>query len=178
MTALFLAALLLVPGLPKSVTVDTESATNVPFAFTGGNIFHLQLDAVTTPSNSVVVAFGCDADGDGDLSPEESAILVGWSGEAWMVRDVAGRTNFLATAEAGDMTLDWKLRLWSADFSPRALDASLNGARVFESWGERAPAFLFDRRWDLAKVSVCGVGGPEFVISAREENDGLAIRVR
>lgn len=178
MNALFLAALLFVPGLPESATVDTESSTNVPFAFADGNIFHLQMDAVTTPSNSVMVAFGLDADGNGDLSPEESALLVGWSGETWMVRDVVGRTNFLASAETGDKTLDWRLRLKAANLAPRSLDARLNHVRIFEQWSERAPEFLFDRRWDLVRVSVCGMGERRFSLSAKRENDGLKVLVR
>ena len=43
----------------------------------------LQLAADFTPSNAVIVAFGTDANADGDLSPEETAGRVGVDCGEW-----------------------------------------------------------------------------------------------
>ena len=47
----------------------------------------LQLATDFTPSNAVIVAFGTDANADGDLSPEETALRVGADCGASFIRD-------------------------------------------------------------------------------------------
>ena len=82
------AALLLVPvvalgvtveSLPQAAYADTEVSTNVPFAVSLDSMsrleFSLSLDSSVT--NSVEVSVGTDADGDGDLSLDETDYTVG-----------------------------------------------------------------------------------------------------
>ena len=77
-----------VPSLPEAAFPDTEVSTNFTFAVGAvANrklVFSLELQA--TPSNSVEVAIGCDANGDGHLSIDESDLTVGYDCGEWFVR--------------------------------------------------------------------------------------------
>ena len=74
-----------VAALPDSSFADTEVSTNFTFAVGGGSnrrlVFSLELQ--TTPSNNVEIAIGCDANGDGRLSIDESGLPVGYDCEEW-----------------------------------------------------------------------------------------------
>ena len=91
-----------VEPLPPSEYADTEVSTNIPFevnfdAMSRMN-FSISLDA--SPSNGVEVSIGEDANGDGNLSPEESAYTFGFDRGRWFVRDAVGdaETNLPAPA--------------------------------------------------------------------------------
>ena len=80
-----------VPALPPSEYADTEVSTNFVFAVGEGGgrrlVFSLELEAATT--NNVDVAIGCDADCDGRLSLDETALAVGYDCGPWFVRSAA-----------------------------------------------------------------------------------------
>ena len=77
-----------VPAMPQSEFADTEVSTNFTFAVGAvANrrlVFTLELQA--SPSNNVEVAIGCDANGDGHLSLDESGLTVGYDCGEWFVR--------------------------------------------------------------------------------------------
>ena len=56
---------------------DTEVATNVPFRVSLDDMSRIEvsLSLVATPTNVVEVAIGADANGDGELSFEETIII-------------------------------------------------------------------------------------------------------
>ena len=80
-----------VPALPPPEFADTEVATNSTFAVGEGRncrlVFTVELAA--TPTNNVDVAIGCDADDDGLLSLDETALTVGYDCGEWFVRSAA-----------------------------------------------------------------------------------------
>ena len=80
-----------VPALPPSEYADTEVSTNFAFAVGEGGgrrlVFTLELEA--TPTNNVEVAIGHDADGDGCLSLDETALAVGYDCGEWFTRSAA-----------------------------------------------------------------------------------------
>ena len=80
-----------VEALPQSEYADTEVTTNIPFAVSFDTMsrvnFALSLDA--SPSNSVEVSIGEDANGDGNLSVEEAAYTFGFACGRWFKRDAA-----------------------------------------------------------------------------------------
>ena len=93
-----IAALLLIPTMARGVTVeplpqsayaDTEVSTNVPFAVSLDSMsrleFTLSLDVSST--NSVEASIGTDADGDGNLSLDETDYTVGCRCGVWFQRD-------------------------------------------------------------------------------------------
>lgn len=67
------------PQLPEGTLPDTEVSTNVVLNVDAERLqtFRLRLQAESCASNEVVVAVGCDADGDGDLSFDEAAFAFG-----------------------------------------------------------------------------------------------------
>ena len=77
-----------VPILPQSEFADTEVSTNITFGVGAAAnrrlVFTLELQA--SPSNNVEVAIGCDANGDGHLSLDESGLTVGYDCGEWFVR--------------------------------------------------------------------------------------------
>ena len=104
--------------LPPGDYADTEVSTNVAFAVNADQtdmmLIALAFDA--TPSNSVEVAIGHDADSDGNLSPEESAVVFGYDCGTWFQRST--KRNLLLPAEPGGLRLrksrgeigfDWNL---------------------------------------------------------------------
>ena len=77
--------------LPASEYTDTEVSTNFTFAVGESGwrrlVFSLELEAGTT--NNVEVAIGCDADCDGRLSLDETALAVGYDCGEWFARSAA-----------------------------------------------------------------------------------------
>ena len=77
-----------VQELPPSEFADTEVSTNMAFVVERPAMtrieFTVALDA--TPTNNVEVAIGTDANGDGNLSVEESAYVYGYDCGTWFAR--------------------------------------------------------------------------------------------
>ena len=92
-----------VETLPQSEYADTEVSTNIPFAVSFDTMsrvnFALSLDA--SPSNSVEVSIGEDANGDGNLSPEESAYTFGFDCGRWFTRSAADDSETVETDNQG-----------------------------------------------------------------------------
>ena len=67
------------PQLPEGTLPDTEVSTNVALSVQhDGNMrFSFSIDVASCTSNEVLVAVGCDADSDGDLSQDEAAFVYG-----------------------------------------------------------------------------------------------------
>ena len=73
--------------LPACGYADTETSTNVPFAFVRSGVrnFEFDLCLAGTPSNNVQLAFGRDADSDGVLSVDETDMSFGWDCGEWRI---------------------------------------------------------------------------------------------
>ena len=98
--SLFAALNASITQLPPGDYADTEVSTNFPVAVdlreTSRVVFDVALDA--SPSNSVEVAIGTDADGDGNLAVEESAYTFGCDCGGWFCRNTAkNRLDVLGT---------------------------------------------------------------------------------
>ena len=91
--------------LPPSDYADTEVSTNVRFTVNANltDMMSIALDFDATPSNSVEVAIGHDADSDGNLSLEESAFVFGYDCGTWFQRST--KRNLLLPAEPGRLRL-------------------------------------------------------------------------
>ena len=68
------------PALPPVASPDTETVTNLAFTAweRGLHEFRFDLSFAGTTSNNVEIAFGTDANGDGELSDGEVTLLAGW----------------------------------------------------------------------------------------------------
>jgi len=156
----FAAGTIHVPTLPPSLFADSEVSTNVVVNRTRNDVkvFDVSLDLAASVSNSVQIAFGQDSDGDGDLAPGETALVVGWRTRRWFVEDVRrGVRHFEPASDAsGPRFLRMSVRT-DDGFAPESAAFTNETGACFADLSRPAPAFLFDRSWNLAKVTRRGV---------------------
>ena len=148
------------PTLPVAEWPDCEAATNaaLPVAtWQKRGHFDVQM-SVAAGTNLVQLAFGCDADGDGELSRDETAFVVGRGlGEAF-VEDVAARMQYAESLPPppGRRGLGLRVSL-DRDGAPTGLIATNEaGVAVFSEWRHAPPAFCFDPSWDTVRVVSAG----------------------
>ena len=146
-----------VETLPQSEYADTEVSTNIPFevSFDTMSRMNFSISLEASPSNSVEVSIGEDANGDGNLSPEEAAYTFGFDCGRWFTRDAA-------KDEETDVP------------APRGEDAA--GTVV-----ERTFVFkrrMMDERWDMVKVTRRGVAEIGEVALVEGRKPGFAVEVR
>jgi hypothetical protein len=115
-----------IPALPQSEFADMEVSTNFAFSVGGGSnrrlAFSLELQA--SPSNNVEVAIGCDADNDGRLSLDETALAVGYDCGEWFVRSAAkDSVTYSDVADSGTFRRTYEVR-------SRYIDPSWNLVKV------------------------------------------------
>ena len=147
---------------PRSPFLDTEASTNVAFSLVRGDVkaFDVRIDLAGTVSNCVQVAFGRDADGDGDLAPGETGLVLGWRAGRYLVEDVAAGAR-LFEMNCGPAGVDRFLHLrveTDADSAPRAASLANEVGACFPDLASECPAWLFRRDWDLLQVARRGVG--------------------
>ena len=145
-----------VTPLPPSEFADTEVSTNIAFAVERPAMtrieFTVALDA--TPTNNVEVAIGTDANGDGNLSVEESAYAFGYDCGTWFCRE---RDKQKIENTAVDL-----------DLLPRP---------------HLSHTFILKRRqldtaWNLVKVTRRGCGAVCELVEAKGRKPGLKLEVR
>ena len=175
--------------LPPVEHLDTETVTNMPFTAWQRNLrdFTVNLSIVATPSNNVEIAFGTDTGttgvspvGDGELSPDECDLIVGWDCGSWFVEDGETGERFTAVPAGGcglhDFALRVRLRHNGAIESVRFLD---NGTEVFAEIAASKPKWIHAPRWN--RMHLVGRGenvraGERF--SAQVTPQGTSMRLR
>lgn len=146
---------IVVPTLPLVGFSDIEETTNVAFVTSGTGIqaLEVRIEYTGTDSNCVEIAFGRDADGNGDLAAEEMRLLFGWRGGRRFVEDVAldERTYEEAAPASGRRFLSLSVRTdWKR--VPRKATFTCESGPCFVSLAADAPRFLCDSSWNLVKV--------------------------
>ena len=143
-------------NLPSAEFADSEVSTNIAFAVERPAMtrieFTVALDA--TPTNNVEVAIGTDANGDGNLSVEESAYAFGYDCGAWFCR---ARDENKIENTAVDQ-----------DLQPRP---------------HLSHTFILKRRqldtaWNLVKVTRRGCGTVCELVEAKGRKPGFKLEVR
>ncbi len=169
------------PQLPESQFAGTEVWTNVPCERLLSDVreFEVALDFTGTASNCVQVAFGRDADGDGDLSRRETGFIAGWAAGKYFIEDAA---NADRVTEAGASTnsarrLSLKVAV-DAAFRVRSAAAVGDGVARFASVLGAAPRWLYGRDWNMAKVTRRGVDAPGEIVVVVSDHGGLKFIVR
>ena len=107
------------------------------------------MELQATPSNNVEVAIGCDADGDGHLSLDESDLTVGYDCGEWFVRSAEKDT---VTSEVASDTGIFR--------------------RVYELRSRHV-----DPSWNLVKVTRRGVGAADESVTIEPAEFGFALRL-
>ena len=146
--------------MPAPEWPDREAATNaaLPVAtWQKRGHFDVRM-SVAAGTNLVQLAFGRDADGDGELSRAETALVVGRGfGEAF-VEDVAARMRYAETLPpcAGRRGLGWRVFLNAAGAPTGLIATNETGVAVFPEWRHAPPAWSFDPSWDTVRVVSAG----------------------
>ena len=127
-----------------SVFADTESSTNIPFA--GWNdltrFMNIRTEVFASLASCVQVAFGTDHN-DGDLTIDETDLVLGYDCGIWFIRDE--RNGHERTEDASN-------RL-SGDFIGHVFSALASSRydRVHQENG-----MVFSREWNLMKITTRG----------------------
>ena len=171
------------PTLPTPEWPDHEAATNTAFpvaTWQRRGHFDVQM-SVAAGTNLVQLAFGRDADGDGELSHAETALVVGRGfGEAF-VEDVAARRRYaeeLTPPAAGRRGLGWRVSL-RPDGTPSGLFATNEaGVAVFSEWRQAPPAWCFDPSWDMVRAVSAGPDDADGRLHVEIGPDGTVLILR
>ena len=148
------------PTLPAPEWPDREAATNavLPSAtWQKRGHFDVQM-SVAAGTNLVQLAFGRDADGDGELSRAEMALVVGRGfGEAF-VEDVNARHRYAEElpSRTGRRGLGWCVFLRAGGTPTGLIATNEAGVAVFTEWRHAPPAWSFDPSWDTVRAVSAG----------------------
>ena len=104
------------PQLPEGTLPDTEVSTNVVLHVNSQKLeqFTLNLETTCCISNEVLVAIGCDSDGNGDLSFDEAAFAFGSDcGERYLTdyrtQTIVSHSGSSVIIGKKDFNLSWNL---------------------------------------------------------------------
>lgn len=153
--------------LAPSTYADTEVSTNVPCVLDLPTLrqYRLALGLVGTPSNNVEVALGHDADGDGALSLDETALSLAWDCGEWMARGMSdegwGMRDVPLTTDGPDTN----------GFVTAAIDVAVSRHKA-------KPAWLYDRSWDLLRVTARGVDAPLERVTLSTRVSGMMVLIK
>ena len=169
------------PQLPEPVHADTEVWTNVPCAQLLSDVreFETVLDFTGTASNCVQVAFGRDDDGNGDLSVNETDVAIGWRAGDWFIEDVKGGRRFRESFSHGGVeTRRLEFRVAAGEDGAKSASVVCDGAAKFVEVLAGDLRWVYDRGWNMAKVTRRGVDSPGEIVLVSSDHGGLKFIVR
>ena len=145
-------------GPPLHADGEVSTHTRLPSWSGQTRVLRLELALAATPSNNVEVAFGSDADGDGRLPAEETAVTVGWLNGRWFARSEDLRT--LCTAEptggATNRILSLSIRL-GPDATPQiTVCTDANGASIILDGLDGILAAARPAEWNTVRLTTRG----------------------
>ena len=168
------------PVLPPVVNADTETVTNVAFTAweQGLREFRFDLEFTGTPSNNVEMAFGTDADGNGELSDGEVAVLAGWDCGELFIANNATEERFTEASTAGAHVFSCVCEMRS---NGRVVNVacSNDSSTVFLDLATAKPAWLHSLDWNMVRLTGRGENvrvGERF--SAKITPSGFFFRLR
>ena len=170
-----------VPTLPASEYADTEVSTNVAFRTgrKGVKALDVRIEYAGSESNCVEMAFGRDTDGNGDLSAEETRLLLGWRGGRRFVEDVASDDRVYEDAEPASGRRFLALSVATdGDLVPRTAEFTCESGPCFASLAAHPPRILCDSSWNLVKVVRRGASAADEWCAVENSGPRFELRVR
>ena len=170
-----------VSALPSGEYADTEVSTNVAFRASrrGVKSLDVRIEYTGSESNCVEVAFGRDADGNGDLSAGEMRLLLGWRGGRRFVEDVASDDRVYEDAEPASGRRFLALSVTTdGDLVPRTAAFTCESGPCFTSLAADVPRFLCDSSWNLVKVVRRGTSAADEWCAVESSGPKFELRVR
>lgn len=139
----------------NSAFVDSEVSTNVAFNAHRSDMkrMEVRMDFVNSDENCVNIAFGRDANGNGDLEPEETEFVIGRRQRRYFVEDViSGNRHVVANGTQAKDCGFLKLSIvMDAHFAPKSMALECGAGPVSADVG--AQPWMFKRSWDLVKIT-------------------------
>lgn len=176
------AAVRTVSNLPLSPYADTEVSSNVVFNATRGDakFFDVRLELNGTVSNNVQIAFGRDANGDGDLALEETGLVLAWRGGRYCVENVPESERIVDdSASESDASRFLHMRVMTdRDLKPRTASFTNEAGPCFTELSASAPDWLYRTDWNLLKVTRRGVDSASEWCGIDCEYRKFVIRIR
>ena len=171
----FAAVRFAAPQLPASPYDDTEISTNfnITVQYANARTFDVVLDFEAASTNSLELAFGIDADSDGELGWNETDFILGWRCGEWFCRDMALDAGHSVAAGTGPKHFKWSLGL-NADMSPNSLSA-LDGAVALSF---SISAGMFSPEWNICRVTARGMDGAVYVAEGALLAPGFAVGIK
>ena len=173
--AAFAAVRFAAPQMPASPYDDTEISTNFVFLanFDKARAFELSLDFEAAATNTLQLAFGADADSDGELDWDETDFVLGWRCGEWFCRDMDLDAGHSAAASAGQKHFAWRLAL-KPDMTPESLSA-FDGETAVQF---TASSGMFRPGWNLCRVTARGMGGQMYLATGSLVAPGFTMRFK
>lgn len=139
----------------NSAYVDSEVSTNVAFNAhrTDMKRMEVRMDFANSAGNCVNIGFGRDANGNGDLEPEETEFVIGRRQRKYIMEDViSGTRHVLADcAQVKDCGFLKLLVVMDAHFVPKSMVLECEAGPLSADVG--AQPWMFKRSWNLMKIT-------------------------
>ena len=177
MTGVFLlAAAFNIGTLPQVEHSDCEVSTNVVLA-TSPDMSEMEftLSLFSTPSNVVEVAFGTDADLDGDISRKETELVVGSECGVWQIVDSNDGNKYIYAESLGDNEFKWNAWMLK-NHDSKKINVWMNGQPIFAQLPH--DMFVFKRSWTHFKIISRGKGHCFRSLNVNQSNGRFYIIVR
>ena len=174
--ALLLAAAFNVGSLPLIEHSDCEVSTNVVLA-TSPEMSEMgfMLSLFSTPSNVVEVAFGTDADLNGDISRKETELIVGCECGVWQIVDPKNGNKYIYGESSGDSEFKWNA--WMAmNQDSKKINVWMNRLPIFAQLP--SDMFVLKRSWTHFKIISRGKGQCFRSLNVNQSNGRFYIIVR
>lgn len=159
---------------------DSEVSTNISFNAKRKDTKNLEVRLAFGDSieNSVQIAFGRDANGNGNLEPEETAFMFGRRRGEHFVEDVAGGKRYVAQCDSLNPETNFLDMEVSTDRSlkPRNIKFTCERGECFADIG--ALPISFDSNWNLVKVTRRGRGMANELCSINNQHRAMMLFFR
>ena len=171
------------PSVPEPTTPSSEASVvcALPETCRYMRRFELNVSFWGGFTNCLQVALGRDADGDGDLSPEETGAVYGWNAGRCFVENVATGGRFWGGEHAVEGSHVLIVAIEPGDSPCPHCSASIkeDGVSAFTNVTVGRPAWLFNTGWNMVKVTRRGDASPNASVNIdRQFAQGLRIVVR
>ena len=167
------------PSLPAPAFADGEVSRCYPFDQSGIGSIWIDFSAsfIGTASNNLEIAFGQDANHDGQLSQPETDLILGWScGRYFLERfkacEVYGETNVGTNGVA--RLLEWRSRVRRSG-RVQSLALTNECGAAFGELTVASPTWLCDVNWNLLRVTARGVNARDAAMDLDVVSLGSAI---
>ena len=170
------------PPLPEPAFVDGEVSRCYPFDQSGIGSIWIDFSAsfTGTASNNLEIAFGQDADRDGELSLSETDLILGWScGRYFLERFKASEIYEETNVGPNDIAraLGWNSRV-RRDGRVLSLVLTNECGAAFADVLASPPSWICDTRWDRVRITARGEMARDALFNLAVLSRGNAIFIR